>query len=273
MTIESYGEYLNEESALKLRHEADNIIAHDPEEKKTYWYGFHRPPQNIIEEFIYQSSCQHNMFHSYIGAEWWIRTHNKLSSTWDFHVDSDLGHQRRSGKYRAAPFCTITYLSDYGQPTVVLDRTADWTKDQFFITGDNNWSFWASPKMGKHINWSLPYFHGVPANFGYLPEGETRVTLMFNCWKTKPWEPECIEYNLPYNISDGRVTLIPKKDGKLPMLDPHGYFNTELEGGADPISIQYHGYNQQKKSWMVTQIAPNDIDTTPRFPTQEHQMN
>ena len=62
MSVESYGTYLSLESTLKLRDEADHIIAHDPEEKKTWWYSFNRPPQNIIEDFIYQSSRQHNTF-------------------------------------------------------------------------------------------------------------------------------------------------------------------------------------------------------------------
>ncbi len=267
MTIESYGIYLTEEDALKLRAEADNIVAHDPEEKLTWWYGFEREPQNIIEDFIYQSSRQHHMFHSYIGAEWWIRTHDNISSSWEFHIDSDLGHVRRSGKYRAAPFCTITYLSDWGQPTVLLDKYADWTRDQCWIIGEDNWSFWSSPKMGKHINWSLPYIHGVVGEYGELPAGEKRVTLMFNCWKTRPWEPECIEYNLPYNISKGKVKLTPTKDGTLDQLEPHGYFNTRLENTED-IVIQYHGYNQKGKSWMVTQYAPVGVDPTPHFPTK-----
>ena len=122
MTIESYSIYLTEEDALRLRAESDNIVAHDPEEKKTWWYGFERPPQNIVENFIFHSARQHHMFHSYIGAEWWIRTHNNINSRWLFHVDGDLGHSRRSGEYRSAPFSTVTYLSDWGQPTVILDK-------------------------------------------------------------------------------------------------------------------------------------------------------
>ena len=269
MTIESYSIYLTEEDALRLRAEADNIVAHDPEEKKTWWYGFERPPQNIVENFIFHSARQHHLFHSYIGAEWWIRTHNNINSRWMFHVDGDLGHSRRSGEYRSAPFSTVTYLSDWGQPTVILDKYHDWTRKQFYITGEDNWSFWSSPKLGKQINWSLPYFHGVVGKYGELPEGETRVTLMFNCWKTRPWEPECIEYNLPYEISQGEVRLTPEKDTKLPMLEPHGYFRTKLEG-VDDLAIQYHGYNQAHKSWMVTQYAPNNVDVIPRSPTQEN---
>ena len=118
MSVESYGSYLTKDSAIKLRTEADNIIAHDPEEKKTWWYGFDRPPQNVIEEFIFQSSRQHNTFESYVGAEWWIRTHKHKSSNWPFHVDCDLGRLRKKEGYISAPFSTITYLSDYGQPTV-----------------------------------------------------------------------------------------------------------------------------------------------------------
>ena len=266
--IESYNSYLDLDSAKALRRECDNILTHDPLEQKTWWYGFDRPPQNILENFIFQSARQHNVFHSYIGAEWWIRSHDSLDSSWIFHVDGDLGQSRRGDQYCAAPFSTITYLTDYGQPTVVLDYMHDWMKKQFYIMGDNAWTFWSSPKMGKHINWSLPYFHGVPHNYGYLPEGEKRVTLMYNVWKTKPWEPECIEYDLKYKISGGEVKLIPEKDDDIQWLEPHGYFTTKLEDALD-VAVQYHGYNKRGKSWIVTQYAPDGIDTTPRFPTQE----
>lgn len=271
MSVESYGSYLTEDSAIKLRTEADNIITHDPLEQKTWWYSFNRPPQNIIEEFIFKSSRQHNTFESYIGAEWWIRTHNSKSSSWPFHIDADLGRHRKKEGYISAPFCSVTYLSDYGQPTVLVDRYHDWTiptKDGFYITGDNMWTMWSAPKMGKHISWSLPYFHGVVRDYGDFPEGETRVTLMYNCWKgEKPYAPECIEYNLPYKISEGTVDILPIKD-KLEFLIPHGFTTIVLEG--EELALQYHGFNQKGKSWMVTQEAPAGVDTTPRFPKQEH---
>ena len=272
MSVESYGTYLSLESTLKLRDEADHIIAHDPEEKKTWWYSFNRPPQNIIEDFIYQSSRQHNTFESYIGAEWWIRTHIVKSSAWPFHIDADLGRHRKKEGYISAPFCSVTYLSDYGQPTVLVDRYHDWTiptQDGFYTTGDNMWSLWCSPALGKHLSWSLPYFHGVVRNYGDFPEGEKRVTLMFNCWKgEKPYAPECIEYNLDYKISKGKVTLTPIKD-KLEFLLPHGFMVANLEG--EELSIQYHGFNQKGKTWLVTQEAPRGLDTTPHFPKQDYQ--
>ena len=146
----------------------------------------------------------------------------------------------------------------------------DWTNTDGQIVGDNNWTFWAAPKLGKHINWSIPYFHGVPANFGSLID-ETRITFMYNVWRWKPCEPACVEYNLPYEILKGEAHLDIKKDTELPWLEPHGYFNCELEGY--PISMQYHGYYQQHKSWMVTQLTPDHIDTTPRFPTQDSQTH
>ena len=92
---------------------------------------------------------------------------------------------------------------------------------------------------------------------------------MYNCWKgEKPYAPECIEYNLPYEISQGSIEILPIKD-KLEFLIPHGFMVTDLSG--EKTSVQYHGFNQKGKTWLVTQEAPPDVDTTPRFPMQEHQ--
>ena len=268
MTVESYSSYLS--NAKDLQVEAKNILAVDPEQKLTWWYDFNRAPENIIESFIFKSARQHNLFHSYVGAEWWIREHTSIESDWRFHTDVDVDRLERDHEVHAAPFSTVTYLCDSGQPTVLVDHYNDWTNTHGNITGENNWTFWSAPKLGKHINWSIPYYHGVPANFGSLVN-ETRITLMYNVWRWKPLEPACVEYNLPYEISQGEAYITAKKDTELPWLEPHGYFNCELEGY--PISMQYHGYYQQHKSWMVSQRSPDHIDTTPRFPTQDSQTH
>lgn len=258
--IESYDEYLLDVDVSKMLEEAENILAHDPEQKLTWWYKFDKKPTNIIEDFIYKSARQHNMYHSYVGAEWWIRSHDDISSYWYFHVDGDVDRFRKDGIYYSAPFCTVTYLTNCGQPTVLLDQYHDWTKtDGVYIIGDNDWSFWSSPKAGKQISWSLPYFHGVVGNFGEMNPGEKRVTLMFNTWKTRPYEPACVEYNLPYEIKQGSVTLTPRKSQYLEYKDPHGFIKILLEGSEN--YLHYNGFNEQGKSWMVSQFLPSGLES------------
>ena len=123
MSIESYNNYLTEESALDLRVEANTILAQDPEEKKTWWYELSKSPSNIIENFILKSAQQHGL-EGYLGAEWWIRSHDTIESQWYFHVDGDVDRFRQTGEYLAAPFSTVTYLCDGGQPTVVCDAVS-----------------------------------------------------------------------------------------------------------------------------------------------------
>ena len=266
MSIESYHSYLTEESAANLRAEADNILAHDPEEKLTWWYDLSKPPSNIIENYIMKSAQQHGL-DGYLGAEWWIRSHDDINSQWYFHVDGDVDRFRETGEYLAAPFCTVTYLSDGGQPTVVCDQHHDWLKnDSVYVTGNCDWTLWSYPKMGKHISWGLPYFHGVVANMGHIPAGDKRVTLMFNLWNSRPFEPACVEYNLPYNIKDGEVFLYPMKDTDLEFREPHGHFTAYLEGVE--TAIQFHGYHQPGDSFLVTQIRPQHLSEDQYFPIQ-----
>ena len=264
MSIESYNNYLTEESALDLRVEANTILAQDPEEKKTWWYELSKSPSNIIENFILKSAHQHGL-DGYLGAEWWIRSHDNIESQWYFHVDGDVGRFRQTGEYLAAPFSTVTYLCDGGQPTVVVDQHHDWLKtDGVYATGNDDWSFWSYPKMGKHICWSLPYFHGVPAGMGHIQPGDKRVTLMFNLWNSRPFEPECVEYNLSHKIKDGEVFLYPKKDTDLEFRKPHGHFTAYLEG--IPTAIQFHGHHKLGDSFLVTQIRPSNLSEDQYFP-------
>ena len=256
MSIESYNEYVIKSDAETLRDEAKSILAYDEKQSNTWWFGFDREPDNIIENYIHQSARQHNLFESYIGAEWWIREHETIHSHWSFHTDSDVARWRQTGEYVTAPFSTVLYLCDSGQPTVVLDAMHDWTETSGpHIMGDNRWSFWSAPKLGKQICWSLPYYHGVVQDYGHL-RNETRITLMFNLWKTRPFEPSCIEYNLPHQIKKGSVTLLPKKEKDIPWLEPHGVSEVTLK--KMKFNLQYHGYCKDKKSWLVTQIQTGE---------------
>ena len=63
-------------------------------------------------------SAQQHGLDGYLGAEWWIRSHDDINSQWYFHVDGDVDRFRETGEYLVAPFCTVTYLCDGGQPTV-----------------------------------------------------------------------------------------------------------------------------------------------------------
>ena len=107
MTVESYSSYLS--NAKDLQVEAKNILAVDPEQKLTWWYDFNRAPENIIENFIFKSARQHNLFHSYVGAEWWIREHTTIESDWRFHVDIDLDRREKCNEVHTEQFSSITF--------------------------------------------------------------------------------------------------------------------------------------------------------------------
>ena len=99
---------------------------------------------------------------------------------------------------------------------------------------------------------------------GHIQPGDKRVTLMFNLWNTRPFEPACIEYNLPHKIKDGEVFLYPKKDTNLEFREPHGHFTAYLEG--IPTAVQFHGYHKAGDSFLVTQYRPSNLSEDQYFP-------
>ena len=83
-----------------------------------------------------------------------------------WHFDADYGLEEQAPGLLLHPrLATVTYLSDYGAPTVVVDcKTPEQGKVQHMEGQEINKAWVSYPKIGKHIAFDGRLLHGAPAH-------------------------------------------------------------------------------------------------------------
>ena len=129
---------------------------------------------------------------NYEGIEWWSQVRDTKEDI-VFHYDKDEGTASAYQKFIHPIKTTITYLTNVGGPTAVLN-------DENYDNG-----YLSFPKVNKHIVVDGHLFHGVigPLNKIKPTKDSNRITLVVNYYEKKPIEPNCIK--VPHNI----ISLIP----------------------------------------------------------------
>ena len=84
------------------------------------------------------------------------------------HFDADYGLEDQAPNLLLHPrLATVTYLSNYGAPTVVLNRRSPPPDDEGKRTlqGEVNMCWVSHPRVGKHVAFDGRLLHGAPATF------------------------------------------------------------------------------------------------------------
>lgn len=114
------------------------------------------------------------------GAEWWTLVLNadppkdSQDDTDDnedhdevgMHFDADYGLEDQAPGLLLHPrIATITYLSNIGAPTLVLDRKSPPPNAVEELGGEIRRGWLSAPRMGKHVAFDGRLLHGAPATF------------------------------------------------------------------------------------------------------------
>ena len=133
----------------------------------------------------------------FAGAEWWVQRvradeHTKQSSI-GFHFDKDEGVASERGYMKMPVFSTVTYLTDDGAPTMVINQTTN-RGGNMNIPEHPTAINLVFPKRGRHLIFRGNLAHGVPGQLAPLAEGGAahRTTFLINWWNQKPIEPYCL---------------------------------------------------------------------------------
>ncbi|CAM9552347.1 unnamed protein product [Ectocarpus sp. 6 AP-2014] len=97
------------------------------------------------------------------GAEWWVQQREEgrhASLGMPFHWDKDEQMLEQEGLVVCPAVSTVTYLTGYGAPTVVLEARA--TGSRTVEEGDINQTFVSYPALFKHLAFDGGFLHGVP---------------------------------------------------------------------------------------------------------------
>ena len=122
------------------------------------------------------------------------------SSQVAWHWDKDYSLEQ-SGINISPHLGTVTYLSNVGAPTVMMDKTCstDYSED---ISGDANQAFLSRPAFGKHVVFDGRFLHAAPSELSLWPvdapfartaptttQLDQRVSFLVNIWLN--WQVIC----------------------------------------------------------------------------------
>lgn len=119
-----------------------------------------------LESLAHQIFCHHTRGLSFdpsrSGAEWWTQVIDHRDDI-GFHWDRDYGSEEETGVHIHPLFGTVTYLSNNGGPTLILDKTG--TPDASVpIVGTVSKFAASKPLFGKSIAFGGSLLHAAPSS-------------------------------------------------------------------------------------------------------------
>jgi hypothetical protein len=171
--------------------------------RPTFFYktDSNQKPRGVIEESIvylkkyvnYRKDVSTNPNSKIIGAEWWIQIRSGKESI-SFHYDKDEALASNKGVMKHPLVSTITYLTDIGAPTLILNQTTpDGNHEIPLIPNQGMLSY---PKVNRHTIFKGDLQHGVVGSASTKfssKSNEKRITLLINWWHEMPAVPNTIE--------------------------------------------------------------------------------
>lgn len=136
-------------------------------EGQTFWVGADETPRCSLEQaaldiFRFHTGVQGCTFDAKrSGAEWWCLAMDADTSQVAWHWDKDYSLEQ-NGINISPHFATVTYLSNAGAPTVMMDKTCstDYNAD---ISGDAHTVLLSRPAVGKHVAFDGRFLHAAPS--------------------------------------------------------------------------------------------------------------
>ena len=118
------------------------------------------------------------------GAEWWTQVVDSDNDI-GFHWDRDYGQEQSTGENIYPHLATVTYLTDKGGPTVILNKKGCSTSEANH-SGSADIVIISTPLLGKHIKFDGRLLHAAPSNLILKRKTETvkstRITFLVNIW-------------------------------------------------------------------------------------------
>lgn len=188
----------------------------------TNWFPVDATPRCLLEQLVQAIFRSHagdggGFDPSNAGAEWWTLSIDPEDDI-GLHFDKDYGTEADTGENATPSVATVTYLSDEGAPTIVLDqpcpaRVGDPLDDG---TAPIRAGWLSFPKPGKHVRFDGRLLHGAPAlGTSGVPCGgrgrrrRRRVSLLVNCWiDRRPRLASPLPEDLARRLSP-RLTRVP----------------------------------------------------------------
>jgi hypothetical protein len=158
----------------------------------TWWQPKKEPRRFSLEqmiEVIGRLDFPDGMPKHIVGAEYWVQI-RRGDADGGFHYDKDESAASNKQRMIFPSMSTITYLTDGGAPTVILNQTTNqFGNDEVpAVPSEGYLSF---PVAGKHLHFNGHAQHGVAGPVCQENCEADRIVLLVNWWDHVPEPPNC----------------------------------------------------------------------------------
>ena len=197
------------------------------------------------------------------GGEWWVQMRSSNENI-GFHVDKDEGIASEEQWMKMPVLSTVTYLTDVGGPTLVLNQSSNRggnkQEPELPVRG-----VLVYPKRNRHMLFRGNLQHGVVGEFGQVSQGGAeRITFLVNWWDKRPMAPYCM--NVKDKIMYEHICASAlQKPAELPKTSPLGWFSF-LFGGQSDVETQP---TKKETIWRDIKLMLEAGDLGPSSSTRE----
>lgn len=150
----------------------------------TYWIGADETPTTALEKLaleifsLHAGQCSGSFDVKRSGAEWWTLAIDQADEV-GWHWDRDYELEDSVGFYVHPHLSTVTYLTDGGAPTLILEADGSGTDDS---TQEVKFAHVSHPRVGKHVCFDGRFLHSAVSEFAQPGTATARVTFLVNVW-------------------------------------------------------------------------------------------
>ena len=147
------------------------------------------------------------------GAEYWVevRKNGGRDGNNAFLFDKDVGYATNQQQMRFPALSTMTFLTDGGAPTIILNRTTDITGSHF-VPAVPSQGYLTVPTVGKHLRFNSRAQHGLLGEGCSSSCDEDVVVIRINWWAHKAPEPPYCKRLSKTDISETGYTVFDKAE-------------------------------------------------------------
>jgi hypothetical protein len=180
------------------------------------------------------------------GAEWWVQRRSSTENI-GFHYDKDEAAASMDSLLKCPTEGTITYMTDNGAPTVILNRTTPQGNDPdpWLVT----WAALSYSKRNRHVLFRGNLAHGVAGSLSQSKD--ERITFLVNYWQYKPIEPNCVHVDnaLMKNLGLGGM-------GKKTVEMTPEMMEVELSAEIKPTELENLSFDASTEVQYTIHHAP-----------------
>lgn len=188
----SYFLNVDDESLEDLRKDCKSVFNNRSSKKnssyssgQTYFVSADAKPRCALEALalsIFETHTKKAIFESgKSGVEWWTLSID-CEDDIGLHFDRDYGIEEEYGMHIYPHIATVTYLSEYGAPTLVFNHIGS-EDNESGCEGSVSELVVSKPFPRKHFSFDGRLLHGAPSTlFQSIKVDQVRQTFLANIW-------------------------------------------------------------------------------------------